>query len=66
MIPLIKEKHNGNSDKYSIKLKLSRDPTLPTLYLYEFKMPLFENGKPEEFLLFVRNFNMTLPASGTL
>ena len=29
-------------------------------------MSLFDNGKPEKFLLFVRNFNMTLAASGTL
>ena len=29
-------------------------------------MSMFENGDPEEFLLFVLNFNMTLTASGTL
>ena len=29
-------------------------------------MYLFDNGEPEEFLLFVRNFNMTLAAPGTL
>ena len=29
-------------------------------------MFLFENGDPEEFLLFVRNFSMTLVVSGTL
>ena len=29
-------------------------------------MPLFDNGEPEEFLLFIRNFNMTLATSGTL
>ena len=29
-------------------------------------MSLFDNGEPEKFLLFVRNFNMTLAASGTL
>ena len=39
---------------------------MPKSDLYEFKMCLFNNGKPEEFLLFVRNFNMTLVASGTL
>ena len=65
-IPLIKEKHNGNSDKYFVKLKLCRVPTSPTSDLYEFKISLFDNGEPEEFLLFVRNFNMTLAASGTL
>ena len=31
-----------------------------------FVLSLFDNGKPEEFLLFVHNFNMTLAASGTL
>ena len=65
-IPLIKEKHNGKSDKYFVKLKLLRDPTLSTSDLYEFKMSLFDNGKPEEFLLSVRNFNMNLALSGTL
>ena len=36
------------------------------LDLYEFKMALFYNGESEEFLLFIRNFNTTLEASGTL
>ena len=31
-----------------------------TLDLYGFKMYLFDHGKQEEFLLFIRNFNMTL------
>ena len=34
--------------------------------LHEFKMSLFDNGDPEAFLLFVYNFNLTLPASGGL
>ena len=29
-------------------------------------MSLLDNGEPEEFLLFVRNFNMTLAMPGTL
>ena len=29
-------------------------------------MSLFENGKQEEFLLFMRNFNMNLAASGKM
>ena len=29
-------------------------------------MALFENGKPEEFLLYVRNLQITLEASGAL
>ena len=36
------------------------------LDLYEFKMALFENGDPEEFLLIVGNFQISLKASGTL
>ena len=34
--------------------------------LYEIKMALFDNGEPEELLLFICNFCMTLEASGTL
>ena len=48
-IPLIKEKHDGKSDKDSIKLKMHRDPTSLMLDLYEFKMPLFDNGDIDEF-----------------
>ena len=48
-IPLIQETHYGKSDKYFVKIKLRRDPTLSTLDLYELKMSLFENGNPEEF-----------------
>ena len=32
-------------------------------YPYEFKMDLFDNSEPEEFLFFIRNFNMTLYSS---
>ena len=41
-------------------------PTSENSELYEFKMALFDKSEPEEFLLFIRNFNMTLKASGTL
>ena len=46
--------------------KLSIYPTSSTSELYEFKMSLFENVEPEEFLLVVRKFNMTFGASGML
>ena len=52
-IPLIKENHDGKSDKDFVKLKLCKDPTSSTLDLYEFKMSLFYNVEPGEFLLFV-------------
>ena len=39
---------------------------MPTPDLYEFNISLFENGEPEEFFLFVRNFNTNLATSGTL
>ena len=63
-IALIKLKYDVKSEKYFVKLKLCRDPTSSTLDLYEFRMSLFDNGKPG--FLFVRNFNMTPAASGTL
>ena len=34
--------------------------------MYESKMDFFDNGNPEEFLLFVKKFMMTLDASGIL
>ena len=42
------------------------DPTSGKSNLYEFKMALFDNGNMEELLLFVRNFNTTLKASGMI
>ena len=36
------------------------------LDLYGLKMALFDNGRPDKFLLFVRNFQMTLDESVTI
>ena len=38
----------------------------PKLDHYEFKMALFDNVDLEGFLLFIRNFHMTLEESGML
>ena len=65
-VPLIKINHGNNSDKDFVKLKLRRDPTSSSSDLYEFNMYLLDNGDPEEFLMFVQNFNITIAASGTL
>ena len=65
-IPLIESKKNYKWDKDCVKIKVCRDLMSQKSDLYEFKMALFDNGEPEELLLFIRNFNMTLKASGTL
>ena len=65
-IPLIKEMYNGKSDGDFVQLKFLRYPTSSMSYLYEFKISLFEHGDPEKFLLFIRDFNMTLVATETL
>ena len=65
-IPLIKIKNNAKSNKDCVKTKLRRDPTSENLDLYEFKMALFGNGEPEEFLLFVQKFQLTLKAPVTI
>ena len=65
-IPLIKELSTGKSDGDYVKLKLRRDPTSSMSDLYEFRMSLFFHGEPEEFLLFVWNFQMTLAATVTV
>ena len=35
---------------------MCRDPTLEIFDMCEFKMALFDNGKPEEFLLFIQKY----------
>ena len=62
LITLIKVKNDEKLDKYFVKIILRRYPTPEKSDLYEFKMSLFDNGKIEEFLLFIQNFNMTLKA----
>ena len=66
LIPLITSKNDEKSDKDFVKIRLRRDPTSEKLYLYQLKMALFDNGDPEEFLLFILNFNMTIEVQGTL
>ena len=65
-IPLVKENFTGKSDGDYVELNLRRDPTSSTLDLYGFRISLFDHGEPEEFLFFVRNFQMTLVATGAL
>ena len=64
--PLSKIKNDEKSDKDCVKIKFHRYPTSKKSDLYKIKLALFDDGKPEEFLLFIRNFNMTLEASGML
>ena len=64
--PLSKIKNDKKSDKDCVKIKFHRYPTSKKSDLYKIKLALFDDGKPEEFLLFIRNFNMTLEASGML
>ena len=49
-----------------MKIKLRRYPMSEKLDFYKFKMALFYNGEPEDFLLFVWNFKMTINAPVTL
>ena len=48
------------------KIKLCRNSASEKSGLNELKMDLFDYGKPDEFLLFVQIFNITIEASGTL
>ena len=58
--PLIKSNQNDKSGKDFVKLKLRRDQTSAKSNPYEFEIDFFDNGELEDFLLFVRNFNMPL------
>ena len=65
-ILLIKETSVGNPYGDYVKLKLRRGRTSITSDLCEFRIYLFDHVKQEEFLFFMRNFRMTLAATGTL
>ena len=43
--PLIRGKHDDNSDKDFVKIELRRDPMSDNSDLYELKMALFDNGE---------------------
>ena len=45
---------------------MHKNPTLEKSDLYDFKMAVSDNGKPQEFLLFIFNLNITIKVSGTL
>ena len=64
LIPLITSKNGEKSGRDCVKNKFLRYPTSAKSDLYEFKMTLFDNVNPEEFLLFIRNLQTTLEASG--
>ena len=55
-ITLIKNKNHTKAKKDRVKKKFCRDSTSEKSDLYELKMALFDNGKPEELFLFVKNF----------
>ena len=59
-ILLIKINNYDKLDKYCVQIKLYRDPASAKSDICEFKSAIFNNGKTEEFLLFIRNFQMTL------
>ena len=66
LILLIKINYDTKAEKDCVKIKLCKDPTLENPDMYEFKISLFDNGKLEEFLLFVHNLKMAIDAPGTL
>ena len=66
LVPLIKINLDLKSEKYYVKIKLCRKITSEKLDTYELKTNLFENGKPEEYLLIVQNYKIALEAPWTL
>ena len=65
LIPLGTSKNDDKMEKYCVNIKLRRDTMSQKSDLYEFKMTSFYNSYPEEFLLFIRYFNINIEASGT-
>ena len=46
LIPLTKSRFDLKTERDYVKIKLHRNYMSETLDIYEFKMDLFENGKP--------------------
>ena len=66
LIPLIESRNEKKLGKDCVKIRLRRDATSQKSDLCKLKMAWFDNGDPEESFLFIRDFKMTLEASGTL
>ena len=60
--PVNQNNNDLKAEKGFLNIELFKDPMLEMLDMYELKMVLFDNCKPEEFLLFVKISN----ASGML
>ena len=65
-ILLIKSNNNAKLEKYCVKNTLRTVLKSEKLDPYEFKMAFFDNSDTEEFLFFIRNFQITLEAPGTI
>ena len=61
-IPLIRSNNYEKPEKCCVKIKLRRDPTSQKSDPYKLKTTLFDNGDPEDFLLFISNFSTTIKA----
>ena len=66
LITLIESNNNAKLYKYCIKFKLRRETLSEKSDMYGFKMALFYKGNTEESFLFIKNFKISLKASGTL
>ena len=62
-ILLIKKRSTGKSDGDYVKLNLCGDTTYSTSDLNEFKIPLFNYVETEDFILLMKNSQMTLAAT---
>ena len=66
-IPLINSETQRKKTEIDCnKVKLRKKPASSMSGPYEYKVALFENGEPEEFLLFIREFRKTLRANGVM
>ena len=53
-------------EKFYVTIILLRNPSSEMYGMYKFRVALFDNGQPEEFLLFKQSYKMALDAWGTL
>ena len=65
-IPTIRGNIDKKLQKCYVKTKFCINTTSGTSEMYEFKIDLFDNGDTEEFLLFQRNYQITIESTGSI
>ena len=64
-IPLLKAAVRNTEETHIIKIMIRQDPASAISEAFKLKVQTFQNGKPEEFLQMMKDFNTGIDRTGT-